>query len=474
VTLRERRGLGATHRARAPGSGGMPAPAEERREAKAGWSSSQRAALALTYLGYATCMLCKSAVDVAVPVAQLDAAMALSHAATARMLSAGNSAYTVGKLLGGGLTDALGGGRMLTLTSLVTAASFTVISRARSLSALTAAWALARLFMAAGYPAGTAICDQHFQGNGLGLALGVFSTSSRVGAVLGSVCLGTLLSPSVGLSWRGVLGVSAGLSLAVGAAVEFSPALKQLPVQPPVPAKGAGNAATTAETDEADKGADAEAAAERVVTRTAGEAISALARSGRLWLIFASTACLGPAFDLGALLPLYLTQTHQLSPAAAAVMSGAYPLGAALSLIVSGWLYDRMKPKQRAGYFGSLLVMAVGSLTFLARRGAGTTPKWLLASCLFTTMFGVAPTLYLPNSALILRLAGRYSGTVMGINDLPGTALAAVWLGAYPTLLRRGGWTAVLLPIQLLLASSAVCTVSYLTLEANSPTQRIV
>ncbi len=439
---------------------------------RTGWSRSQRSALTLTYLGYATCMLCKSAVDVAVPVAQLDTTIALSHVATARMLSTGNSAYTLGKLLGGAMTDALGGGRMLTATSLVTAAAFAVFSRARSLSTLTVAWALARLFMAGGYPAGTAICDQHFQGNGLGFALGVFSTSSRVGAVVGSVCLGTLLSPAVGLSWRGVLSVSAALSLVVGVAIEYSSALKQLPRQPHGPNEetvarlGSDGPATTISED---------VEAERAVTRSAGEACLALLRSGRLWLIFASTACLGPAFDLGALLPLYLAQMHKLSPAAAAVMSGAYPLGAALSLVVSGWVYDRMKPKERAAYFGSLLVVALGSLTMLARHGAGTsTPKWLLASCLFSTMFGVAPSLYLPNSALILRLAGRYSGTVMGINDLPGTALAAVWLGFYPTLLKRGGWAAVLLPIQVLLACSAVCTVSYLTVDARSPTERIV
>lgn len=439
---------------------------------QAGWSRSQRSTLALTYLGYATCMLCKSAVDVAVPVAQLDKAMALSHVATARMLSAGNSAYTVGKLLGGALTDALGGGRMLTATSLVTAAAFAVISRARSLSALTIAWALARLFMAGGYPAGTAICDRHFHGNGLGFALGVFSTSSRVGAVVGSVCLGTLLSPAVGLSWRGVLSVSAALSLCVGVAMECSPALKQLPHQSHGPN---GAMVESVGSDGAVAGKSGNVAVEsRIVTRSAGEACLALARSGRLWLIFASTACLGPAFDLGALLPLYLAQTHKLSPAAAAVMSGAYPLGAALSLVVSGWVYDRMKPKERAAYFGSLLVIAAAALTMLARRSAGSTPNWLLASCLFSTMFGVAPSLYLPNSALILRLAGRYSGTVMGINDLPGTALAAVWLGFYPTLLKHGGWAAVLLPIQVLLACSAVCTVSYLTVDARSPTERVV
>lgn len=432
-----------------------------------GWSRGQRSALALTYLGYATCMLCKSAVDVALPVAQLDTAMALSHVATAQMLTAGNTGYTLGKLLGGALTDALGGRRMLTATSLVTAAAFAVISRARSLTTLTIAWALARLFMAGGYPAGTAICHQNFQGNGIGFALGVFSTSSRVGAVLGSVCLGTLLSPAVGLSWRGILGVSAALSLAVGVGIECSPALKQLPPQPlaNMAVEGVdGDGSATIQRVEAEK----------VITRSAGEAIRALVRSGRLWLIFASTACLGPAFDLGALLPLYLAQTYKLSPAAAAVTSGAYPLGAALSLVVSGWLYDRMKPKQRTAYFGSLLVVAAGSLTVLTRRSAGNTPKWVLASCLFSTMFGVAPSLYLPNSTLILRLAGRYSGTVMGINDLPGTALAAVWLGVYPALLKRGGWTAVLLPIQVLLGCSALCTVSYLAVEANSPSERIV
>jgi hypothetical protein len=62
----------------------------------------------------------------------------------------------------------------------------------------------------------------------------------------------------------------------------------------------------------------------------------------------------------------------------------------------------------------------------------------------------------------------------MGINDLPGTAIAAVWLIAYPALLRWGGWTAVLLPIRLLLAGSAACTVGYLTLEARDPTQQCI
>jgi hypothetical protein len=127
------------------------------------WSPSQRAALSLAYVGYATCMLCKSAVDVAVPAAQQDPTLALGHAATARMLSAGNTAYTLGKLVGGAATDTLGGARMLAVTSLVTGGAFAVISQARSLGALIAAWSFARLFMAAGYPAGTAICDRNFR-----------------------------------------------------------------------------------------------------------------------------------------------------------------------------------------------------------------------------------------------------------------------------------------------------------------------
>ena len=264
--------------------------------------------------------------------------------------------------------------------------------------------------------------------------------------------------------------MSAALSLFVGVAIEFSSSLVQLPRQP----HGRNGAMAEDVVSDGPAGKSGDVEVERVLTRSACEACLALLRSGRLWLIFASTACLGPAFDLGALLPLYLAQTHKLSPAAAAVMSGAYPLGAALSLVVSGWVYDRIKPKQRAAYFGSLLVAALGSLTVLARRGAGSTPKWLLASCLFSTMFGVAPSLYLPNSALILRLAGRYSGTVMGINDLPGIAIAAVWLGVYPTLLKNGGWAAVLLPIQVLLACSSVCTVSYLAVDARRPTERVV
>jgi hypothetical protein len=144
-----------------------------------------------------------------------------------------------------------------------------------------------------------------------------------MGAVLGSVCLGSLLSPAAargGLSWRGVLRASGALSLAVGAAIGgicSPPALKQqLPQAAAAPLGGV---------EAGERSVDV-GAANCVVTRTAAEAACVLARSGRLWLVIASTACLGPAFDLGALLPLYLAQTHQLTPAVAAVLSGAYPV----------------------------------------------------------------------------------------------------------------------------------------------------
>ena len=60
------------------------------------------------------------------------------------MLSAGNTAYTLGKLVGGAATDTLGGARMLAVTSLVTGAAFAVISQVRSLGALIAAWSFVK------------------------------------------------------------------------------------------------------------------------------------------------------------------------------------------------------------------------------------------------------------------------------------------------------------------------------------------
>ena len=321
------------------------------------WTPAQRAALWLSYVSYATCMLCKAAVDVAVPAAQLDPAMALSHAATAKMLAAGAWAYTIGKLVGGSVSDLLGGGRTLATTSLVTAAALAVMSRAHSLRTITVAWALARLFMAAGYPAGTAVIGRNFgggggggsgSGSGLGFALGIFSTSSRAGAVVGAVGLGTLLSPAFGLSWRGVLGMSGVLSLAVGATVGISPALRNHgPEGTAAPADGVPSSSLPSSPSPSPPALSPSPSEAVVITKTAAEGLLALAKSGRLWLTFASTACLGPAFDFGALLPLYLTQTHGLSPASAAVVSGAYPMGAAVSLVVSGTPRPSRPPRSR-------------------------------------------------------------------------------------------------------------------------------
>jgi len=118
------------------------------------------------------------------------------------------------------------------------------------------------------------------------------------------------------------------------------------------------------------------------------------------------------------LLPLYLTE-QGFNPGAAAMIVASYPLGAAFSLVVSGWLYDRLPPRQRVAYFGGLLLVAAGSLSVLRRPAGGASSPWLLAASLFTTMAGVAPALYLPNSALILNHCGRYSGTVMCVPARP-------------------------------------------------------
>jgi hypothetical protein len=66
---------------------------------------------------------------------------------------------------------------------------------------------VARYAQAAAWPGVMMMVKSAFMGNGLGTAVGLISTSSRVGAIVGNLAIGSLLG--AGRSWRFVLRAAA-------------------------------------------------------------------------------------------------------------------------------------------------------------------------------------------------------------------------------------------------------------------------
>ncbi|CAK9103403.1 unnamed protein product [Durusdinium trenchii] len=116
----------------------------------------------------------------------------------------GQLAYALGKLLGGPVVDAIGGGKSLLAILLLLFGSFTAMARSPTAGAkLTTSFAVSRAATAAVWTACAVALRNAFSGPGLAQALSIGQVAMRVGASSGSVFGGWLLSRVK--SWRKLL-----------------------------------------------------------------------------------------------------------------------------------------------------------------------------------------------------------------------------------------------------------------------------
>jgi predicted MFS family arabinose efflux permease len=83
-------------------------------------------------------------------------------------------------------------------------------------------------------------------------------------------------------------------------------------------------------------------------------------------------------------------------------MAVSYPVGAIVSMVVSGRLYDRLSDQGRLRMFIGQHALAVACLQLLCMAPSSGV---LTMACMTGTMMGVAPTIFLAPSALVTRYA---------------------------------------------------------------------
>ena len=126
-----------------------------------------------------------------------DAALGFSTSDVSTLLANGSLAYTAGKLVGGPVSDMLGGrGTLVSMLALMGGAKV-FMSRATTVSAMTAGWAVARGAHALTWMGVMLVARPWFLGNGLNTALPLLTSSSRVGAFVGSLFGGAVMASTV-------------------------------------------------------------------------------------------------------------------------------------------------------------------------------------------------------------------------------------------------------------------------------------
>jgi len=167
--------------------------------------------LALLVTGYSGFYLCRSNFSATLPLLRADLVADGFDPDDAKvrlgeLAKIGIWAYALGKLVGGVLTDRLGG-RLSFLCSMLGSLLFTLLFAASgTLPLFTLAWIGNRFVQSFGWPGMVKLCGRWFSFARYGTVMGVVSLSYLFGDAAARLFLGWLIG--MGLSWSGVFVVS--------------------------------------------------------------------------------------------------------------------------------------------------------------------------------------------------------------------------------------------------------------------------
>ena len=178
-----------------------------------GWSWPQRKAALLMYPSYMVAIAGRVAMDAALPAMLLDQHLLCGPADTARLLSTGVMFYSLGKVVGGGVIDRVGGALTFTVTMVTAGIMQGLCSVSGSVSHMSLLWGIWRLAAAGFWPAMNKVVASWWDEDSFGQAWSILSTSSKVGAISGGVMAASILRVA---SWRVLLRVASALLAASG------------------------------------------------------------------------------------------------------------------------------------------------------------------------------------------------------------------------------------------------------------------
>ena len=379
------------------------------------WHAATAALLALGYSGY---YFCRSDLSVVLPDLIHDMARHGMTASSAQIrlgfiASVGTVAYALGKFVSGALAD-LGTGRRNFLGGMAGSIVFTILfAMSGGFPIFTLAWIGNRLFQSQGWAGLVRVSSRWFSYSNYGSVMAVVSLSFLFGDAVCRWMMSQLMAHGVG--WRGVFFFAAG-ALAVLMLTNLL-LLREAPEERGLPAPEVNPRNVYA--DEQPTG-DGERAGVGAILRP-------LLTSFPFWMVcvlaFGATM-LRETFNLWT--PTYFVQFAGLTASAAASHSALFPLCGGVSVLLGGFLSDKLGPNGRnilimTGMTGcTVCLLLMGSVPDHAGEWAPTVLVGLVGFML------LGPYAYLAG-AMSLDFGGqRGSATAAGIID--GFGYLAGWL----------------------------------------------
>jgi OPA family glycerol-3-phosphate transporter-like MFS transporter len=389
-------------------------------------------------LGYSGYYFCRSDLSVVLPVLIRDLAQ---HGITPNeaqiklgfMASVGTVAYAFGKFFSGALADT-GGGRRSFLGGMAGSIFFTIVfAMSGGFPLFTLAWIGNRLFQSQGWAALVRVSSRWFSYSTYGSVMAVVSLSFLFGDAGCRWMMSQLMAHGVG--WRGVFFFASG-ALAV-LMLTCLLLLREAPEERGLPAPEVNPRNVYADEDWAreDGAREARAHEDRAAAKETGGSepvgLGAILRplllSFPFWMVCVlafGTTMLRETFNLWT--PTYFVQFAGLTPSAAASRSALFPLCGGISVLLGGFLSDRLGPNGR----NILVVIGMSGCTaclVLMGRIPDHSGQW--APTILVALVGfmlLGPYSYLAG-AMSLDFGGKHgSATAAGIID--GFGYMAGWL----------------------------------------------
>jgi sugar phosphate permease len=393
--------------------------------------------LGLMVLGYTGFYLCRSNFSVSLSLIIKELAAAGIDPIVAKeslgwVTTLGTLAYAFGKLPGGGLVDFLGG-RRIYLTGMGGAIVFTLLfAMGGSIPFFTLAWVGNRFFQSIGWPGMVKIVSRWFAFSSYGRAMGVLSLSFLWGDWAGRQGMGYLFEH--GFGWRGVFFIAAGILF-----VLFLVNLIWLRESPGE--LGLEEPETTSANLFGKGGSDPAPPGVR-------ELLLPLFESPVFWIV-----C-GLSFGLTLVretfntwTALYFVEAVGMDTAKAAKMSGYFPLFGGFSVLLAGYLGDRVRHGGRAAIILVGMLLTGGVLVALGLIDPKVSRNLPVVLVSLVAFLLIGPYSYLAG-ATSLDLGGKRGGaTTCAIVDFvgylggafAGRAMAGIsvrygWAGAFQVL----------------------------------------
>jgi OPA family glycerol-3-phosphate transporter-like MFS transporter len=422
----------------------------------------QALTVGLLVVGYAGFYLCRSDLSATMPLIIEDLSRRGMDTDEATWwlgvaLTLGTLAYAIGKFAAGSLTDLLGGRRNYLIGMAGAVACTFVLAMGGPLPVFTMAWFANRLIQSLGWPGMIKITSRWFSYSAYNTVMGVISLSFLFGDAAARAFIGWLIK-GVGLGWQGVFWVAgsvlAALWVANAALIRESPSDVGLPEPSTNPENLFGKLG------------------EDPHPESAGSLWSTLARSPAFWAV--CLLSLGLTFlreTFNNWTATYLARGVGLDAGDAAGWSGMFPFFGGVSVILAGYLGDRLGPRGRATIILVGVACCAAALGLLGSSSFAGRPRAALTLVSLVAFLLIGPYSYLAG-AISLDFGGKRGGaTACGIIDGVGYLFGGVLAGMVIARQKETlGWQGVFMLLAAAAAATAIVAAWFLATQFRSST----